>query len=133
MSATATLTVGGVRAAVQELRDSSLEDLRRLLAEYSLANQAGEATDVDALARKVETTTRMVTVARLLRAGAKWGAITIIAALISSVVDHAVNYLMGWTPPSITVVRQMSPAQVDELSQQIVQRLEQMHRELEHH
>jgi hypothetical protein len=38
---------------------------------------------------------------------------------------------MGWTPP-ITIVRQMSPSQMDELSHQILQQLEQMHRWQEH-
>jgi hypothetical protein len=33
---------------------------------------------------------------------------------------------MGWTPP-ITIVRQMSPSQLDEPSHQILQQLEQMH------
>jgi len=38
---------------------------------------------------------------------------------------------MGWTPP-ITIVRQMSPSQMDELSHQIRQQLEQMHQRQEH-
>jgi len=39
---------------------------------------------------------------------------------------------MGWTPPPITIVRQMSPSQMDELSHQILQQLEQMHQWQEH-
>jgi hypothetical protein len=48
-------------------------------------------------------------------------------ALIGVAVEHEVNDLMGWTPP-ITIVRQMSPSQLDELSHQILQQLEQMNR-----
>lgn len=87
---------------------------------------------VDALVAKVKTRTRIVNVAPLLRAAAKWGVLTIIAALIGTAVDHEANDLMGWTPPSIIIVRQMSPAQMDELSHQIIQQLEQMRRRLEH-
>ena len=71
------LTVGDIRDAVQELRDSSLEELRRLLAGFSRAHKAGDTTDTDILAAKVGTTTRMGMVAHLLRAGAKWGVVTI--------------------------------------------------------
>jgi hypothetical protein len=39
---------------------------------------------------------------------------------------------MGWAPPPITIVRQMSPSQMDELSHQILQQLEQMHQRQEH-
>ena len=53
---------------------------------------------------------------------------TIIASLIGVAVEHEVNGLMGWTPPPITIVRQMSPSQMDELSHQILQQLEQMRR-----
>jgi hypothetical protein len=38
---------------------------------------------------------------------------------------------MGWTPPPITI-RQMSPAQMDKLSHQILQQLEQMRQWQEH-
>jgi hypothetical protein len=38
---------------------------------------------------------------------------------------------MGWTPP-ITIVRQMSPSQIDGLRHQIRQQLEQVHRWQEH-
>ena len=41
--------------------------------------------------------------------------------------EHEVNDLMGWTPP-IRIVRQMSPSQLDELSHQILQQREQLHR-----
>jgi hypothetical protein len=127
-----TLTVVDIRAAIQELRDSSVDELRRLVIEYYRDNKAGHTTDSDILAAKVETTTRMVKVARLLRAGAKWGAVTIIASLIGVAVDHEVSDLMGWTPPSITIVRQMSRPQMDELSHQILQQLEQMRKQQEH-
>ncbi len=38
---------------------------------------------------------------------------------------------MGWTPPPITIVRQMSPAQMDELSREIIEHLEQKRHQLE--
>jgi hypothetical protein len=53
--------------------------------------------------------------------------VVVIASLIGVAVEHEVNDLMGWTPPPITIVRQMSPTQLDELSHQILQQLEQMH------
>ena len=115
------LTLGDIRDAVQELRDSSLEELRRLLAGYSRAYKAGDTTDTDILAAKVGTTTRMSMVAHLLRAGAKWGVVTIYREPDRRCGEHEVNDLMGWTPPPITVVRQMSPSQMDELSHQIFQ------------
>jgi len=127
------LTVTDIWDAVQELRDSIVDELRRLIAEYYRDNRAGLTTDSDILAAKVEATTRMVKVARLLRAGAKWGAVTIIASLIGVAVDHEVSDLMGWTPPSVTIVRQMSPHQVDELSHQILHQLEQMRKRYERH
>jgi hypothetical protein len=34
---------------------------------------------------------------------------------------------MGWTPPPITIVWQMSPSPTGELYHQIIQQLEQMH------
>lgn len=68
----------------------------------------------------------MVSVARLLRAGAKRGAVTVIAAMIGVPVTHEVSDLVGWTRPSIAVVRQMSPTQTDELSRQIIRELEKM-------
>jgi hypothetical protein len=127
-----TLTVADVRDAVQELCSVGVVELRRLLAEYYQAGKAGHTTDSDTLAAKVETTTRMVKVARLLRVGAKWGAVTILASLIGAPVDHEVSDLMGWTPPPITIVVEMSPAQRDELSHQILQQLEQMYQRQHH-
>jgi hypothetical protein len=47
-------------------------------------------------------------------------------------VEHEVNDLLGWAPPPITVVRLMSPSQMDELSHQIFQQLEQMRQWQEH-
>ena len=70
MRLSGTLTVGDIRDAVQELRDSSLEELRRLLAEYSRAHKVGDTTDTGILAAEVGTTTRMGKVGHLLRAGA---------------------------------------------------------------
>jgi hypothetical protein len=132
LSGVGTLTTGGVRAAIQELRDSSLEELRRLLAECYGARKAGDTLDTDLLAAKVETTTKMINVAKLLRAGAKWGVVTIIASLIGVAVTHEANDFMGWTPPPITIVRQMSPAQMDELSRQIIHHLQEMQQRCEH-
>ncbi len=73
MRLSSTLPVGDTRDVVQELRDSSLEGLTRLLAGYSRPHKAGETTDTDILAAKVETTTRIGKVGHLLRVGAKWG------------------------------------------------------------
>jgi ribosomal protein L29 len=138
LSGSGTLTVGGVRAAVQELRDSSLDELRRLLDEHRQAldelrqaRTADDTTGIDALATKVEARAKMPNVARLLRTAAKWGAVTIIAAVIGAGVDHEVSDRMGWTPPPITIVQQMSPAQMDELSHEIIQHLEQMRHQIE--
>lgn len=124
LSGVGTLTAGGIRAAVQELHDSSVEELKRLLTEFLATQRAGGSRDPRNLAAKVETTTRMVSVARVLRAGAKWGIVTIIASLIGAGIEHEVVDLMGWTPPPITIVRQMSPAQMDELSRQIMQQID---------
>ena len=132
LSGMGTLTTGSIRAAVQELHDSSVEELRRLLTEFLLAQKAGVSTDTDNLAVKVETKARMVSVARVLRAGAKWGIVTIIASLIGVGVEHEVNDFMGWTPPPITIVQQMSPAQMDELSHQIIQQIERMYLRQDH-
>jgi len=77
MRLSGTLTVGDIWDAVPELRDFSLEELRRLLAGYSRAQKAGDTTDTGILAAKVGTTTRMGKVGHLLRAGAKWGVVTI--------------------------------------------------------
>jgi len=124
ISATAMLTVHDIRCVVDELRESSLEELRRLLDDYLRTHKAGDNTDADALATRVKNKTNMAKVAGLVRVAAKWGVITIIAAVIGSGVDHEMGELMGWTPPSITVVRQMSPSQLDELSHQIMQQLQ---------
>jgi hypothetical protein len=131
MSATATLTVGAIRDAVQELRDSSLEELRRLLAEYDRANKAEHTADSSALAAHAAETTGMPSLAKLIRAGAQFGIMTIIAAVISGPVTYEESNLLHWTPPSITVVQQMSPAQMDELARQIERHLEQMARRQE--
>ena len=128
MRLSGTLTVGDIRDAAQELRDSSLEELRRLLAGYSRAHRAGDTTDTDILAAEVETMTRMGKVGHLLRAGAKWGVVTIYREP-----DRRCGSCntFGCTT-AITIVRQMSPSQMDELSHQILQQLEQMHQRQEH-
>ena len=126
MGLSGAVTVSDIRDAIQELLASNLEELRRLLAEYYRDHKAGNTSDSDVLAVQVETTAKMGKVARLVRAAAKWGAVTIIASLIGAGVDHEVSDLIGWTPPPITIVRQMSPSQVDELSHQIYRQLEQM-------
>jgi hypothetical protein len=115
MRISGTLTVGGIRDAVQELHDASLEELRRLLAEYDRATE----------------TTGMPSLAKLIRAGAQFGIMTIIAAIISGPVTYEESNLLHWTPPSITVVQRMSPAQMDELARQIERHLEQMARRQE--
>jgi hypothetical protein len=72
------LTVGAIRDAAQELRDSSRQELRRLLAGFSRAHKAGRYYRYRYPGRaKLGTTTRMGMVAHLLRAGAKWGVVTI--------------------------------------------------------
>lgn len=125
LSAAGRVTVGDIRDAVQELRESSLDELRRLVAEYTQAHKAEDTTDAGILATKVEAATNMARVAHLLRLAAKWGIVTILASLLNIPVEHGVTELMGWAPPSITIVRQMSPSQMDELSRQIMHQLEQ--------
>ena len=72
-------------------------------------------------------------VAHLLRAREpKWRVVTIIASLIGVAVEHEVNDPYGLDTTPITIVRQMSPSQMDELSHQIIQQLEQMHQRQEH-
>jgi hypothetical protein len=132
MFASGTLTASGVvRDALQELRDSSLEDLKHLLVEYYQAKKSGDSGDIDALATEVENTAKLPKVARLLRTVATWSALAILSTLIGVPVDHEANQLLGWSPPSITAIRQMSPAQLDKLSGQIVHQLEQADEQLE--
>jgi len=52
LSGVGTLTVGAAQAAVQELRDSNLEELRRLLDEYLQAYEARDTADIDVLVYK---------------------------------------------------------------------------------
>lgn len=121
-----TLVAGGtIRDAVRELHDSSREELGRLLDLY-IRDRAHVAA-AETLAAQAETT-GMPSLAKLIRAGAKFGIMTIIAAIISGPVSNEESNLMHWTPPSITKVQQMSPAQMDELSRQIEQHLERMAR-----
>ncbi len=115
MRISATLTADGIRDAVQELHDATLEELRRLLAEYDRGTDA----------------TGMPSLAKLIRAGAQFGIMTIIAAIISGPVTYKEGEFLHWAPPSITVVQQMSPAQMDELAHQIERHLEQMARRQE--
>ena len=115
MRISGTLTVEGIRDAVQELHDASIEQLRSLLAEYDRANK----------------TTGTPRLAELIRAGAKFGIAAIITAIIGGPVTYEEGNLLHWAPPSITVVQQMSPAQMDELAHQIERHLEQMARRQE--
>lgn len=120
------LMTADIRAVVQDLHDSSPEELSRLRDAIQEAERAEGIANPDNLAAKVETTTRMATFARLLRSGARFGLVAIIASAIGAPVQYGVDDLMGWTPPSVTIVRQMSPAQMDELSHDIVEQLKQM-------
>ena len=127
-----TIVAGGtVRDAVQELRDSSREELSRLLDLYN--RDRAQLAGAETVATQAETT-GMPGLAKLIRAGAKFGIMTIIAAIISGPVNNEESNLMHWTPPPITKVQQMSPVQMDELTRQIERYLEQMaHRqEVEH-
>jgi hypothetical protein len=125
--------LGAVRAAVQELRDSSQDDLSQILAEIRAlrAQQLVQPTAAAAVAVSAESR-GMPRLGELVRARAKWGVITILAAIIGAGVEHEVYALAGWNPPSITVVRQMSRAQMDELAQQIEHQLEQWERSQQH-
>jgi ribosomal protein L29 len=123
LSGVGMLSAGNVRAAAQELRDSSREELQRLLDLY-LRDRAQVAV-AEILAAHAETAGKP-SLARVIRAGFKFGIMTIIAAVISGPVSHEEGRLMHWTPPPITVVRQMSPAQMDELSHQILRELEKV-------
>ena len=71
----------------------ALRKLRSLLAGYSRAHKMGDTTDTGVLAAKVETTTRMGKVAYLLRAGTKWGVVTICREPDRVAVEHEVNEL----------------------------------------
>jgi hypothetical protein len=126
LSGVGTLSAGNVRDAVQELRDASREELQRLLDIY--IRDRAQLAVAETLAAQAETTGKP-SLARLIRAGFKFGIMTIVAAIISGPVGHEEGRLMHWTPPSITVVRQMSPAQMDELSRQILRELEKMQHE----
>jgi hypothetical protein len=127
-----------IRAAVQELHDASVEEFRQLLLTRIRSSDGigfyGIAEDqaaVDALASGASTG-GLPEVARLIRAGARWGIITIIAAIIGVPVGHVVDDFMGWNPPTVQVVQQMSPSQLDQLAQDIERRLEQWEQRQEH-
>jgi hypothetical protein len=120
-----------IRAAVQELHDASLEEFRQLLMAriesadgFDFYGIAEDQAGVDALASGASAD-GLPGVARLIRAGARWGIVTIIAAIIGVPVDHAVGDFMGWNPPTVQVVQQMSPGQLDQLAQDIERQLEQ--------
>ncbi len=91
MRLSGTLTVGAIRDALRSCVIPVLRKLRRLLAGYSRARKAGDATDTDIPAAKFESTIRMGMVAHLLRAGAKWGVVTIYREPDRVAVDHEVN------------------------------------------
>jgi hypothetical protein len=122
------LSIGTIRAAVQELHDSSHYELQERWNTWNQVNYlrvpAVRGNEVAALADEADKS-RMTSLAKLIRAGAKFGAMTIIAAIISGPVNNTESDLFGWTPPSVTVVRQMSPAQMDELARQIEHKLQQ--------
>jgi hypothetical protein len=130
-----------VRSAVQELHDVSRDDFHRQWSAWSgwLASDPVvrrrallvRRDEAEALAHEAEKS-RMPNLAKLVRAGAKFGIVTIIAAIISGPVNQAEADIMGWTPPSITQIRQMSPAQMDELSRQIEHQLDQWELSQEH-
>jgi hypothetical protein len=127
-----TLVAGGtIRDAVQELRDSSREELQRLLNLYIMdaavlccRHDAPVAT-AETVAEQAEVTGKP-SLAKLIRAGAKFGIMTILAAIISGPVNYEESDLLHWTPPSITQVQQMSPVQMDELARLIEKQLEQI-------
>jgi hypothetical protein len=56
----------------------------------------------------------------------RFGIASILAAIISGPVTEAESNLFGWTPPSVTVIRQMSPKQMDELAREMEQHIEQL-------
>jgi hypothetical protein len=103
-----TIVAGGtVRDAVQELRDASREELSRLLDLYN--RDRAKLAGAETMATEAEAT-GLSGLAKLIRAGAKFGIMTIIAAIISGPVNYEESNLMHWTPPPITTVQQMSPA-----------------------
>jgi hypothetical protein len=116
-----------IRAAVQEMHDSNRSDERRL--SVSLASSwRVERADVPLPAEMVAAQAEEVglsSVAKLIRAAAKWGIAAIIAAIISGPIQYEEGNLGHWTPPPITEIVQMSPHQMDELSRQILQQVEQ--------
>ena len=123
-----------IRQAVQELHDASLEQFRQLLI---ARNSSSHRTILDGLFEDeaaVEVADAMATdasgrglpgMAKLIRAGVKFGIITIIATIIGAPVEHEVYDFMGWNPPPVQVVRQMSPRQLDQLAQDIEHQMEQ--------
>ena len=127
------LVAGGtIRDAVQELHDSSREQLRLLLIQLSQAPRTVVVIDGldEDLAAQAEST-GMPSLAKLIRAAAKFGIMTIIAAIISGPVGNEESSLLHWTPPSITKIQRMSPAQMDELARQIEHQLQQFEHEQE--
>jgi hypothetical protein len=121
--ATGSLGLAGIRSAVQELHDSSREELRRLLDLYD--RERARADAAEAIAAQAETTGKHG-LAKLIRAGLKVGAVGIIMTIINVPVSHEENNLMRWNPPPITQVQEMSPQQMDELAHKIEQYMEQM-------
>lgn len=129
-----------IRQAVQELHDASLEEFRQLLIVRisssdptildGLPEDEAAVEAVDALATDASGS-GLPGMAKLIRAGAKFGMITIIAAIISTPVEHEVDDFMGWNPPPVQVVRQMSSRQLDQLAQDIEHQMEQWERNQE--
>src|SRR5712691_5829595 len=103
------LVAGGtIRDAVQELHDSSREQLRQLLIQLSQAPRTIVAIDGhdEDLAAQAESS-GMPSVAKLIRAAAKFGIVTVIAAIISGPVSNEEDSIMHWTPPPVTKIQQM--------------------------
>lgn len=75
----------------------------------------------------------MATVARLVSLGSRWIVLTIIASLIGAPVEHRVEDFMGWDKPPVTIVRQLTPTQVDKLAQEILRQMEQRERDRRAH
>jgi hypothetical protein len=119
------LSIAVIRAAVQEMHDSSPADLGVLQEEVrALRAQLAQPAVIEAVAASAEKH-HMPSLARMFRSAAKFTALTIIAAIISGAASTAENSIMGWNPPSITEIQRMSPAQMDELARQIERQLEQ--------
>jgi hypothetical protein len=126
--------LGYVQDAVQEMHDSSRADLELLssrLVVYWEAKTTAVPLPAETVAAEAEKA-GLSAVAKLVRAGAKFGIASIIAAIISGPIVNEEGNLLHWTPPPISVVQAMSPQQMEELTRQIVQQVEQQIEKDEH-